>query len=963
MPESSDTTQLQGSGPPASPLDGHEEAIDSLYRDWTLVAAKPFGPWKWSTVKEPGPIALRARWHYLRGLDEKAGAADAPSHVITQAQWLAELVIETAGDAALVVNDLQPAREAFTTLLEKGSHPVTKIQAAIGIADVLRYDDTDLELTARAYSEAADLADRHRYAFGAMRAQLPLAYMVRRTGSAEQMLEMATKCLETARLLGDRVYIANSLVARGEALDLLGYVPGNRDRAVAELEEALELFTDVGAPIGIGSAGVRLLDVHRRRLDPSAIIELTPVVLEATRATGQVMETVDALDTLAFAHCEEGRFEEAVATCHEAIAVARSNYLRGAANARLTLGMALRLGGKVDEALAALQNALGFYDRRTERWMVAFCLGQLALCAEDLGSPADAARLQLRALEEIEGMRASQTRPHWQQEYRMRFDITYRAAMLTMLRQHDATGFVAVFESLWGRRLPGVSSGVEFDVAKDPSLLAQLLAQNERARRAALTVDEAATRSTRLRNHLGRTALGATLPDEYTEATDRALAATFTPMAVREAAALLDAVPDNQAVLLVCELPGAPRSLAWLTKLPGQTPRIGSRTLSLDEAQAVDAWTSDWPHAAVADDVTALSTLIPPELSAYIRANQLSGSQAVGSPSPAGPVGSLLIVPLEKLWGLPWSALSVGPRPDNRSGVSTGDLSANVVVVDTAGLGDRLGGPVGRLLGAALVLTHSPSLTLAVLGKANRLDSCALDAHKTTGFERSVLASRAARPTHLVTVAAIGPGVRRHDLRGLGALAVTARQTEAAQATYDALTHAESRSPLPCGCHETVGDMTVPPGAEHDTEGDDAGSQPVHCVIAVGHGRPTPALGHYLELSADLFVTPTDLLNSHPPPSVALIACWGAHLPGESTGEPLTLATIAQARGARQLLTTRTELGDTAAAAAIVNDVLHHATTRSWAAALHHTLRQREADLATEPLINWAALIAMGDAQ
>jgi hypothetical protein len=62
-------------------------------------------------------------------------------------------------------------------------------------------------------------------------------------------------------------------------------------------------------------------------------------------------------------------------------------------------------------------------------------------------------------------------------------------------------------------------------------------------------------------------------------------------------------------------------------------------------------------------------------------------------------------------------------------------------------------------------------------------------------------------------------------------------------------------------------------------------------------------LGHYLELGADVILTPA-VFASTPPKSLALLACWGARVPGQSSGDPLTLATIALARGSRQILVT-----------------------------------------------------------
>jgi hypothetical protein len=64
-----------------------------------------------------------------------------------------------------------------------------------------------------------------------------------------------------------------------------------------------------------------------------------------------------------------------------------------------------------------------------------------------------------------------------------------------------------------------------------------------------------------------------------------------------------------------------------------------------------------------------------------------------------------------------------------------------------------------------------------------------------------------------------------------------------------------------------------------------------------------PGLGHYLELGSDVILTPAEMFDSIPPKSLALLACWGARVPGQSSGDP-SLATIALSRESRQILVT-----------------------------------------------------------
>jgi hypothetical protein len=89
-------------------------------------------------------------------------------------------------------------------------------------------------------------------------------------------------------------------------------------------------------------------------------------------------------------------------------------------------------------------------------------------------------------------------------------------------------------------------------------------------------------------------------------------------------------------------------------------------------------------------------------------------------------------------------------------------------------------------------------------------------------------------------------------------------------------------------------------GDDERAEGEDQYERPYGAGPVRGHA----CLGHYLELGSDVILTPAEMFASTPPKSLALLACWGARVPGQSSGDPLTLATIALARGSRQILVT-----------------------------------------------------------
>ena len=83
-------------------------------------------------------------------------------------------------------------------------HPVVVMEALIGLADTERHDD-DMGAAEEFYRKAAEAADEVGFESGALRARLPLAYLVRRSGSAEEMLAMASDCEARARRISDRV--------------------------------------------------------------------------------------------------------------------------------------------------------------------------------------------------------------------------------------------------------------------------------------------------------------------------------------------------------------------------------------------------------------------------------------------------------------------------------------------------------------------------------------------------------------------------------------------------------------------------------------------------------------------------------------------------------------------------------------------------------------------------------------
>ncbi|MGW4129842.1 tetratricopeptide repeat protein [Amycolatopsis japonica] len=84
-----------------------------------------------------------------------------------------------------------------------------------------------------------------------------------------------------------------------------------------------------------------------------------------------------------------------------------------------------------------------------------------------------------------------------------------------------------------------------------------------------------------------------------------------------------------------------------------------------------------------------------------------------------------------------------------------------------------------------------------------------------------------------------------------------------------------------------------------------------HTAVVLCHGRLANGPGHYLELDHDSWLVPADVLGPEPPTRLYLITCWGAGVPGQEMTDPVTIATLALARGSAEVLATVGEFGDT----------------------------------------------------
>ncbi|WP_316762060.1 tetratricopeptide repeat protein [Streptomyces herbicida] len=137
-----------------------------------------------------------------------------------------------------------------------------------------------------------------------------------------------------------------------------------------------------------------------------------------------------------------------------------------------------------------------------------------------------------------------------------------------------------------------------------------------------------------------------------------------------------------------------------------------------------------------------------------------------------------------------------------------------------------------------------------------------------------------------------------------------------------------------------------------------------HTVIVVCHGRLVQGTGHYLELDGENWLLPADVLRGLPPRRLYLVTCWGAGIPGRAMTDPVSIATLALARGTVELLATVGEFNDTPVAEAFVRQVLDalHGAHGTVADAVHHAISAAFAFPAMWdcPVREWGALLPIG---
>jgi tetratricopeptide (TPR) repeat protein len=589
----------------------------------------------------PGPVALRARFHFL---------TDAPS--LSQADlelsldhWLAQLKLETQGDAALIANDPVAAAESFADLVPATparhlADRLARIHGLIGLGDIARQGD-DIEEALPRYEQALNEAGEIGHRFGEVRALVPLAYLALTSASASEAQELFERAEQIAVDLDERLYLANALIGKGEAQQRLR----EHDGARKTLRRALEVAEQLHSNVAIGNAAQRLADLDLRSGERDRVPDLLAQAADAFERGGVAIGAATAADSLADLLLSNAQIPEAVEQYRRAFDLSQSaGYRRGQAHALTGFARCAEAVDKFDEAEALQERALEIYESLDDLIGRTSARSGLARTASAQANDTAAIDHWLTVIEGIEEMRALRDRLDLQEEYRLRFSESYSAALQAAVDARDRHAFVTVFESLAGRRLAGLierAGGTE-----EAELLGYLLAASDH-RTFRDSYPKEPTREQRVRR-LGAAVMRFGLVERTEKSFEQAVATAYGPFSRDRSAQLLRGLPANTETLLLAPIPDHNDRVAWLWRSEGDDATLGIASLGekasvLLEQLSKGRWSGELRGTALAP----LRTVIPEMLRARLA--------KVDRP--------LLLLPLDRLWSVPWPAV---PLDDGR---------------------------------------------------------------------------------------------------------------------------------------------------------------------------------------------------------------------------------------------------------------------------------------------------------
>ena len=551
-----------------------------------------------------------------------------------QATWDEQIRLASLADQALVDNRIEDAHAAalgdLLASADPARHQLPVVDALIGLADAARQSD-DPDGATDALETALDIARAQHYRFGTASARHAgvSGHAIPKPRRERRMLRgRAAIC----RSLDERVYLANALTGLGEAHSRLRV----DDRALAELEEAIDIFTSIQAHGGVVNAAQHLGDLLRRRREFDAARTAFLQALSTARRHGPWIGVVNELDGLAEVTVGLGDLAEAKRHYQAACDMCDARrYVRGEAHTLNGLGRCAFIEG--DWATAAQRHgaALARYRALGDLPSATTALDGLARAARAAGDVASMVEHRLAAVAAIEEMRSAQDRHDYQQEYRRRFEAVYSWAIRATLQASDVAAFVTVFEGIAGRRLAGVITGLADNLGAASSTPDATSGDDAGA--------SAPSRVDRLAGVLDHALHGAHLEDARRSVDDLA-AQLYRPFSADTAVPLINRLCVMTDALLVCEVPGGGGEVAWMrVRRRDEAIEIGVVSPSTEQFALIRTLAEVGVAPEVRrGDLAPLDDLLPPEAFRNDDADE----------------GRLLIVPLGLLWAVPWPAIT-----------------------------------------------------------------------------------------------------------------------------------------------------------------------------------------------------------------------------------------------------------------------------------------------------------------
>ncbi|MFI6999332.1 tetratricopeptide repeat protein [Nocardia sp. NPDC050175] len=574
----------------------------------------------------PGALSLRCRYEALREGGTVGRAAS--EFDVSEQLWERQIELFDAGDLALKRNDTVTAAQAFEDLARmhhEAHHPIDRIDAWIGSGDAHRQAER-IDAAITEYSRALTQARACKYGYGQVRAGIPLGYLHLRSGSAARAAQEFEIASRIARDNDWRLDIANALTGLGEAFGRLR----NPLAAMKSLLAALTIFETLQSGEGVTNATVQLGELCRRHSWLAEAAGWYDQAVSGARAGGLSIGLTNALDGLAEVQLAQGDRAAAVANHRAAHEAAGPANARGRAHAINGLARCAVDAGQWPTAIELFGRARQLYLSVDDLTAAATSETGIARCQEALGDMEAAVRHRVSAVTLVETMRAAQFEHAHQSEYFDRFGTAHAMALRTAVRAGDPAAFVAVFESIAGRRLAGLMTAATKDTA-DARLLAQLLLEaNARA----------GERRERTRA-LGGLALSGALPERARRSFDDTVAGLYSPFDPNETENLWAQTDTGAAHLLLVVMLRDPDELAWLLR-PAEGPlHIGLHDLPRSTRETVDTLHTDGlPLNARPDFVAPLNALIYEELLTLLPRDV-----------------PIVIVPAGRLWAVPWTAV------------------------------------------------------------------------------------------------------------------------------------------------------------------------------------------------------------------------------------------------------------------------------------------------------------------